>query len=270
MRHGSTWWHWRASRQRLRPPASSELSRWPWSNRDVQERLIVGGWVLVRPTPTVPCQGATLPPLLWSISDCIQDRLPRPDPWLGDWFQDEAEAVRAAASVAGEMPGVVTVALVPEDAVDLMAGEDAESSPWFDLLRRQVALDDGRVVHGFEVVGAEHYVDVHSWHCHRYADEVWEKLGIHTNDKGLIPTYAEAQAVLTWMCNLPDSEAPEPCFWTIVAVAEGEIAVPTVQYRAETESLPPGSSTPSDRPGGVRSNSVLARVREWLRGLDSA
>lgn len=236
----------------------------------MQERLIVAGWVLVRPTPTAQCLGTTLPPLLWTISDCIQDDLPSPDPWLGDWFQDEAEAVRAAATVTGELPRVVTVALVPEDAVDLMADANPDSSECFDLLRQHVALDDGCGVLGFEVVGAEQYVDVHSWHCHGYADEAWERLGIRTNDKGLISTYAEARAVLTWMCNLPDSEAPEPCLWTIVALAESEMAVPTVSYPSETAELAAGTSMPSDPPGELRSNSLLARARDWLRGLGSA
>jgi len=87
-------------------------------------------------------------------------------------IQDEAEAVHAAATVTGEVPRTITVAMTPGDAAELMAQLDTEPSPWFDLLRQRVALGEEPDVLGFEVVGAEEGLGFHSWHCHGYADDV--------------------------------------------------------------------------------------------------
>lgn len=183
------------------------------------DELIVAGWVLVRAAPTPKVLGQTLPAQLITISDCIQDDLPRPEPWLGDWFQDAHEARHAAAEAAGEPPMVVTVAMHPHDAAAFIVQGDSDRSPWFDLLRQHSRLPPDTPILGYEVVGAEETLDFHSWHCHGFADEVRAALGVVTNDNGLIPSLAEARSVLTWMLERPDSEAPEPVPWTVVALA---------------------------------------------------
>jgi hypothetical protein len=183
------------------------------------EELIIAGWVLVRELATPAPVGQSLPPRLMTISDCIQDDLPRPDPWLGDWFQDENEAKDAAANALGDRPLVVTVAMSPQDASAFVSKWDGEPASWFDPLRRGEPLPSEARVLGHEVVGAETPLDFHSWHCHGYSDDVQSALGVSVNSLGLIPDLEQARAVLAWMLELPDSEAPKPVPWTVVALA---------------------------------------------------
>jgi hypothetical protein len=134
--------------------------------------LIVGGWVLARAVPTPPWLHDLQLPELLTLSDCIQDDLPRPEPWFGDWFHDVGQAREAARRTPGPEPIVVTVAMLPEMAEAFVAEWESEPSPWFDLLHQGLPLPPEAKVVGFEVVGAEAPLDFHSWHCHRYAADV--------------------------------------------------------------------------------------------------
>jgi hypothetical protein len=89
----------------------------------------------------------------------------------------------------------------------------------FDLLHQHLPLGDDMTILGFEIVGAESHLDFHSWHCHRYADDVAHSLEIRTNRYGLLPTRPEARTVLDWMLSLPPAETPKPVPWTVVALA---------------------------------------------------
>ncbi len=183
------------------------------------EQLIVGGWVLAQKVPTPPSVGSALPAQLLTVSDCIQPDLPRPKPWLGDWFQDQHEAATAAESVLPR-PQLVTVAMHPEDARRFIAECDEEPSPWFDLLRRGEPLPPDAVVLGYEVVGAEPTLDFHSWHCHGYADEVRSALGIAVNSLALLQSLGEARHVRDWMLARPPEQSPKPVPWAVIALAE--------------------------------------------------
>jgi hypothetical protein len=183
------------------------------------EGLVVGGWVVVRAI-AVPSwlEGVGVPELL-TISDCIQEDLPCPEPWLGDWFQDLEEAGAAARTVVGAEPLVVTAAL-PADMVDGFVSEaGGDGAAWFGTLCQRVPLPADAEILGFEVVGAEACLDFHSWHCHGYAAEVSDALGITVNGRGLIPTLQEARRVLVWMLGRPMGQAPEPVPWTVVGLA---------------------------------------------------
>ena len=188
-------------------------------SRVTSEQLIIGGWVLAQKVPAPAFGGSSLPAQMLTVSDCIQPDLPRPQPWLGDWFQDHREATTARESVRPR-PMLVTVAMRPEDARVFIAECDEEPSNWFDLLRRGEPLASDAVVLGFEVVGAETTLDFHSWHCHGYADEVRTVLGIAVNSLGLLQSLGEARQVRDWMLGLPPEQAPEPVPWTVIALAE--------------------------------------------------
>lgn len=181
--------------------------------------LIVVGWVLVRETETSAYLGATMPPRLLTISDCIQDELPRPEPWLGDWFQERDEADAAARDLGDTGVMVVTVAMPRSEAEEFERGWAGEDAPWLALLRLAVPLPSDSKILGYEVVGAEEVLDFHSWHCHGYADEVRADLGIDLTDKGLIPDASAARSILSWMLERPDAEAPKPVPWTVVCLA---------------------------------------------------
>lgn len=178
----------------------------------------MAGWVLVEETPTSEIAGHTLTGRLVTISDCIQADLPRPDTWLGDWFQDPDQA-RVARDADAPGASIVTVAMDPRDASAFMGEFTDEVAPWFDLLRTRTSLAPQTRVIGWEVVGAEEYLDLHSWHCHDYAEDASAALEIGLTDRGLLRTADDARRVLTWMLSLPSDDAPEEVPWTVVALA---------------------------------------------------
>ncbi|NTW40219.1 MAG: hypothetical protein HGA44_10095 [Cellulomonadaceae bacterium] len=180
-------------------------------------RLVLAGWVLVAPTSGARALGSSLPASILTISDCIQETFPRPPSW--DWFTDLAEAQRARRGHE-TAARLVSVAMSPEDADEFIEQGAVDQPPEaLALLRRHLPLGDGTIPLGYEIVGAEHGLDFHSWHCHGYADEVHARLGISTNGYGLVPTHENAKAVLRWMLARPAREAPAPVPWCVVALA---------------------------------------------------
>lgn len=154
----------------------------------------------------------SVPGSIITISDCIMDDLPRPEFW--DWFQDAADAAHAQ-SVTPDCT-MVTVALEPSDALELIKQVGGADRPWFALLRANLPATG--VLLGYELVGAEENLDFHSWHCHSYADDLLAAESIQVNDSGLISTLREARRALQWMESLPEDEAPEPVPWFVVAL----------------------------------------------------
>lgn len=178
--------------------------------------LIIAGWVLVTPTSRPRALGDSLPPTILTISDCIQEELPRP---LGcDWYLDLVEAEQARRERAPHAT-LVAVAMRPRDATEFMDQIADEESFGLALLQQRLPLDTGAGMLGFEIVGAEHALTFHSWHCHGYADEVAAELGIRTNPDGLIATFEEAVVIRSWMLSRPSAQAPAPVPWCVVGLA---------------------------------------------------
>lgn len=88
--------------------------------------------------------------------------------------------------------------------------------PYFQLLHSATPAE-GEVL-GYEIVGAEATLDFHSWHCHGYADEVADDLGIRVNDLGLLASYDPARAVRDWMLARTMDQAPSPVPWVVVGL----------------------------------------------------
>ena len=151
-----------------------------------------------------------------TISDCLMDELPRPELW--DWFvdRDVAEPARSSAAPHAE---TLTVAMSPTNADAFMAARGGAGQPYFELLRARTRLPAQSRVLGFEVFGAEWSMDFHSWHCHGYATEACEGLGVRLNEFGLLKTLDDATTVLNWMLGQPPENQPEPVPWTVVALA---------------------------------------------------
>jgi hypothetical protein len=187
----------------------------------MSQHLIVAGWTLVTVTPRPPYAGDSLPQQLLTISDCLQEDLPRPV--AADWYTEPGEAADAHRQQAPHAI-LAIVAMVPDDADDFRAQFDGDphAADSFSVLRRHIALDPTAVVLGYEIVGAEYTLDFHSWHCHGYADEVADALGIRTNAYGLLGTRDEARTVLDWMLARPPSETPKEVPWTVIALATTE------------------------------------------------
>lgn len=176
------------------------------------EELLLAGYVLTV-SSDAPQGMVTLPASIVTISDCIMKTLPRPEFW--DWFEDVDEAKLVQATQAPEAR-ITAIALLPSDAIALIDEMGGADQPFFACLNRSVPFN-GEVL-GYEVVGAEYSFDFHSWHCHGYADQVREALRIQVNGLGLLPTYTSGAAVLNWMLDRPENEAPEPVSWTVVAL----------------------------------------------------
>ncbi len=178
----------------------------------LQPQMLMAGYVWTR--PAAPPPGLTsVPALILTISDCIMDDLPRPEFW--DWFLNFDEAVASRHGDAGEMQ-LVEVAMTESDGEELIDALDGGEMPYFELLRSRVPAH-GELL-GYEVVGAEYNLDFHSWHCHGYANEVRDDLGIQVNELGLLVSYEDAVSVLEWMLDRPDDEAPEPVPWVVVGL----------------------------------------------------
>jgi len=175
------------------------------------EELLVAGYVFVRPATSPPGMNST-PAEILTISDCIMDDLPRPEFW--DWFQSRDEAL-AAQPPDSSHAQLVEVALERRDAADLI-GEMGREQLYFELLQRSVE-STGRLL-GYEIVGAEWTFDLHSWHCHSYADDLLAARAIRLNQFGLFSTLADARTGLAWMCSLAPDEAPAPVPWFVVAL----------------------------------------------------
>jgi hypothetical protein len=176
------------------------------------EELIGAGYVLTVPADAAP-DLSTVPTMILTISDCITRYLPRPEFW--DWYATHEDAALARSERAPEAH-VTPIALRPADAHALMNETGGDNQPYFAGLTKSIPFTGDML--GYKVVGAEGTLDFHSWHCHGYADEVSDALGIRVNDLGLLSTYSNAASVLSWMLDCPSHEAPAPVPWVVVAL----------------------------------------------------
>jgi hypothetical protein len=175
--------------------------------------LVVAGYVLAVPADAPPNDGA-LPAKLLTISDCIMDDLPRPEFW--DWFLDLEEVTQIRTAAAPQCD-VIHVGMRRSEVQNFVQANGGPDQPYLALVNRHQSLTAS--VLGYEIVGAELTLDFHSWHCHGYADEARDQLGIRVNDLGLLGSWEDATRVLDWMLDLPADQAPAPVDWWVVALA---------------------------------------------------
>ena len=182
-------------------------------NTGMGDELLLAGWTLIRPLPTPRDLGWSLPAHLTTISQCIQDDLPRPE-WA-DWAVDRSLLEKARIDAAPDATLMAVAMSVDESLalIDRLGGADDAS---FGLLRQQRPA--GSEPLGWEVVGAEPELTFHSWHCHGYADQVLADLGIAVTDRGLLGSAADAEKVRDWMLQLPNDQAPREVAWTFIAL----------------------------------------------------
>ena len=89
----------------------------------------------------------------------------------------------------------------------------------FPLLDLRLPLPEDAALLGHEVIGCEPTFSFHSWHCHDYAQDACEALGIGVNQRGLISDHADALRILEWMLARPMDQQPAPVSWTVVTIA---------------------------------------------------
>jgi hypothetical protein len=176
--------------------------------------VILGGYVIAAPTSLGP---SDLPSPLWTISHCLLDDLPRP--MCTDWFIDRAEAEQLLAG-CGKAAELVAVGL-EEGLADELRAEyvDDEAAYFLRLLDERRPLPEDAVILGHEVVGCELDFSFHSWHCHGYADQVHNKLGIAIDHAGLLADFTDALRVLAYLRTRPAYDAPYEIPWTVATLA---------------------------------------------------
>lgn len=179
----------------------------------MSDELVLVGWTLIRPVSSPSELGRSLPTFLTSISQCIQDDLPRPE-WA-DWTLDRSVLERARRQSAPD--STVMAVAVPVTEVEMLLSQlHLAQDSSFDLMRRREPVHGQPL--GFEVVGVESGLELHSWHCHGYADEALDELSLTLTDRGLLATEKDARAVRDWMLQLPADQAPKEVPWTFIAL----------------------------------------------------
>lgn len=180
------------------------------------DRLVLAGYMPITPAARLPGHEELLPDEFLTISGCLSDDRAQPEFW--DWHTDRAEADRARTARAPRAE-IITVHIQSNDALVLMRDHGGSDEPYYDLLRNQVELPRGSSVLGWEVIGVEMTLSFHSWHCHGYAPDPRDELGLRLNEYGLIPSYEQAVRVLDWMLAAPPEDQPAPVHWLPVALA---------------------------------------------------
>jgi hypothetical protein len=179
--------------------------------------IFLGGYVVARPTQLADWQKGFLPDPFLTISSCLMDDVPQPE--FIDWYTDRADAEEARAGLYPQVD-LLAVGLETEVAARLRARySDGVADIVFPLLDQRLPLPEGALVLGHEIVGCEATFSFHSWHCHDYAKDAWEALGIGVNQLGLISDHADALRILEWMLARPPEEQPAPVPWTVVTLA---------------------------------------------------
>lgn len=184
--------------------------------------VVLGGYLRVPRVARKQWQPGPLPERYLSLSRCLTEVEHGAD-FLA-WHTDVVAARRFRGSL-------LTIAFIRDDIPDLVREMADEIGPdrtghvahrLLELFGSGTPLPADTELRGFEVIGIVGALgSVHSWLCHGFEADAARVLGVRTNRWGLIPTGAEASAVLEWMLNRPPEDAPEPAYWTVAGVAEG-------------------------------------------------
>ncbi|MEU8075192.1 hypothetical protein AB0B31_07055 [Catellatospora citrea] len=164
------------------------------------ETYVLAGYVAgYRWKPPAQSWTKHLPAAVVSVSECLTDFLPEDDDTItAPWHTTLQDAVSAShqAPAGAEAAHVLAVG-IPASAV---LGLAAMVKNWIGTCPHPILSNltqpgspDG-TVQGFEVLGFE-TGRFHSWLCYDLLGEAFDKLGIRTNDRGLLDTLAEARQV---------------------------------------------------------------------------
>ncbi|MDT0344942.1 hypothetical protein [Streptomyces litchfieldiae] len=178
-------------------------------------QAVLAGYVLALPAPREIYQNSQLVPAHFiTVSRCLNPA--------------DRSTTRTGLDAR---PRLLAVGMLPDDARELLDEMTdtfaAPDEPGSDVANPLKLLPSGAPMPadcrllGFEVVGVGWAMsEFHSWLCHSYEREVEEQLGIRPNAVGLLDTHENATRIRDWMEEQPPENAPEPVFWTVVAVAE--------------------------------------------------
>jgi hypothetical protein len=173
----------------------------------------VVGYVYAPGAARQPWQDAELVPERFvTISGCLTDPLLTEKdfrPWHRERLNDPPEGIVEYAVL---MTDGDRAELVERHAA--LAPSAAEWFPWSEPTQGTIKIL------GYDVIGIESWLSaVHSWLCHSYEAAALADLGVRIGGNGLFASFEHAEAVRRWICDRPDDQAPEPAFWTAVAIA---------------------------------------------------
>jgi hypothetical protein len=193
--------------------------------------IVLAGYVPAMPIARAAWQSAAFVPAeFMTISGCFTDGLARPEFFA--WHVDRGDAERAAQGECPASVGLLAAGLVGDDVSVFLEDHDlrvawpsSESRPEarptpLDLVSAGAPLPPDAELLGFDVVGVDQGVFwIHSWLCHSYEARVSRDLDIRLDSRGLLDSYEKATRVLDWLEARSDEEAPEPAWWTVMAIA---------------------------------------------------
>lgn len=173
---------------------------------------MTAGYVVVSPTSRPAGFGAGVPDPFVTISWCLAEGLRVPE--FSGWFQNLEQAREARVGEPADAM-LLVVSMTPGDADELI-DEMADEPEHFRLLRSGTPEPADAHWLGFEIVGAESNLSLHSWHCHDYAAVAEAELSVRLNALGLLANYDEAATVRRWMLDMPRDQLPAPVPWAVV------------------------------------------------------
>jgi hypothetical protein len=226
------------------------MNEGPAADVDVPDGMLLAGYFVAMPEPLA---GSGMPRAerLTTASDCLIDRLPRDDSWFGT----APEALAACASLHVPVQARLYALLLPREKVGgfvadiraagtdepvLLAHLDGQDA---DRPARQLP-GGGREV-GWEVLGYDHGL-LHSWLCNDLYKDGVLRLGVRTDQRGLLPDRHAALRVAAWANACGDTK---PVTWFPGALIEWDT-------RIEGR---PGPVTPEAPP--------LRAARPWWRRI---
>ncbi|MFJ8443081.1 hypothetical protein [Kitasatospora griseola] len=171
---------------------------------------LLAGWFVAVPEPV---KGGNLPltDRLTTASACLIDQLPEDD----SWFATADEARAACAPLPIPTAARLYALLIPADhAVGFVADIRASGMhepvllPHLDenLPAPAPPSTEGGSELGWEVLGYDMGM-VHTWLCNDLHADAVRELGVHTDDRGLLPDRHSAERVAAW-ANARDDTKP--------------------------------------------------------------
>ncbi|MFJ4092350.1 hypothetical protein ACIPYS_12290 [Kitasatospora sp. NPDC089913] len=187
-----------------------------------------------------PLSGSGIPrtELLTTASNCLIDWLPQDD----CWFATPTEALTACATVAVPAEARLFALLVPGDHVHAFVTDIREAETDEPVLLAHLDGPDptpepaegGRTL-GWEVLGYDWGI-LHTWLCNDLHDDAVRRLGITTNDRGMLPDRATAERVATWANARDDTK---PVTWFPATLLEWDTPIESTFVPVLTDPAPP-------------------------------
>ncbi|MCX5064990.1 hypothetical protein OOJ91_03755 [Micromonospora lupini] len=213
---------------------------------------VLAGFVAgFRWTPASEDWTADLPRAVPTVSDCLTDFLPADqdiEPWQQPLFAPWHRSLHQAATAVRHAPPEPRTAHVLSMSVPATGATGLATliEEWIGDLPHPIRMNLARptaappgTVHGFEVLGFDIGLRLHSWLCYRLDTQALAKLGIRPGDSALLTTLDDAQRVADMANDNHGTHdgTPEDITWIPALITEHDIdEVPSAGLRPADET----------------------------------